>query len=276
MNQGRVLHWFALLVALGAAIVFLGLLTDTIREGLPHLTWQFLTTAPDERRGGGGIAPEIVNTVVMVGGALLVTAPLGLVVAIYQAEWQGRVHDGGVIDQVRATWLSVPSVVVGFIVYRVAVAWWHWPLSLATGGLALAVMNWPVMVTVSISALKRVPHAYREASLALGATRFDTVRRVVLPAALAELIDGWGWALARLAGESAALIITAGINVSAHWSVWGPGETLAVYIWYVRTEGVGADAGGVAAATALTLMMFIAVTLWLSGRLADWRRRAGH
>ncbi|MCY0879006.1 MAG: ABC transporter permease subunit [Firmicutes bacterium] len=275
MRRGRLLHHLAFFVMLGAVLVMAGLLLDVVREGLPHLTWQFLTSAPKERGEGGGIGPEIVNTIVMVGGAMIVTAPLGLLVGMSQVEWRPPHAVVSVFDQVRATWLSIPSVVLGFLVYRVAIAWWHWPLSVVTGVLALCVMNWPMMVSVAVTALRNVPATYREASWALGATRSQTVRRVVLPAALGELINGWGWAMARLAGESAALIMTAGLNVSTHWSAWGPGETLAVYIWYVRTEGYGARGSGVAAATALTLMLLIALILWVSGRLSDWRQHPG-
>lgn len=264
MRRGGVLHHLALLLALLALAVFLVILLSLLREGLPSLTWHFLVNGPHMR--AGGIGPEILNTGLMVGITLAVTAPLGLIVAVFQREYGRRSTQE--IDRLRATLLSAPTIVAALVVYRVAVGWWHWPVSILTGCLALSVINWPFMVTVANQALGSVPDSYREASWALGATRFETVMRVVLPASLKAFIDGVGLAAARLAGESAALIVTAGVNISQHWSLWGPGETLAVHIWYIRTEGIGVSRDAEAAATGVTLMVFISVVLWISGRLA--------
>ncbi len=264
MGRGRRLYGLsAVLAALGLA-GFALVLGSLLKSGLPILTWHFLTSS-----GPGGIGPEILNTAVLCAIALVVTVPLGLMVAVYQGEYlrrrSRRVRE---LDHLRATLMSAPTIVVALVIYRVAVGWWHWPVSLMTGALALAVINWPFMVAVSRSALASVPDSYREASLALGASRFETVIKVVIPAALGNLIEGIGMSLARLAGESAALIVTAGVNVSQHWSLWGPGETLAVHIWYIRTEGLVSGRDAEAAATGLTLMIGISVVLWLASRAA--------
>lgn len=264
MGRGRILHQMAWLLAVVAAAGFALVLGSLLREGYPDLTWHFIVSWP----GAGGVFPELLNTAVLVGFTLIVSTPLGLGVAVYQREYRRRPARS--LNQIRSTWLSAPTIVVGLVVYRIAVGWWHWPVSLLTGCLALVVINWPFIVTMSSEALNGVPDTYREASLALGATRFDTVTRVVIRASLGRLIEGLGMAAARVAGESAALIVTAGVNVSRHWGVWAPGETLAVHIWYIRTEGLMAHRDAAAAATGLVLMIFITVVLWLSRRVARW------
>ena len=268
MKRGMVWHRVAAVLFAIAAAGFALILGSVLWAGLPDLTWHFLASWPNERTGGGGILPELINTGVMVGLTLVITAPVGLAVAVYRREY--RMRRAATLNHLRATLLSAPTIVVGLVVYRVAVGWWHWPVSLLTGCLALAVINWPFMVTVAGEALEGVPQGYREASLALGASRWQTIRRVVIPASLAQLVEGLGMAAARLAGESAALIVTAGVNVSRHWSFWAPGETLAVHIWYIRTEGLVLNRDAAAAATGVTLMVLIAVVLWLSRRIARW------
>jgi phosphate transport system permease protein len=264
------LHAVALVMAVVTAALFGLIMVSLVRQGLPSLTWQFVTGAPNERTGGGGIGPELVNTAFLVGVTWAITAPLGVLAAIFMREYGFRRKPKVVrpLDHLRTTLLSAPTIVVALVVYRVAVGWWHWPVSLLTGCLTLAVINWPFMLTVAEQALASIPQSYREASLGLGATRFETAVRVVIPAALGPLIEGWGLAVARLAGESAALVVTAGVNVSRHFSLWGPGETLAVHIWYIRTEGVAANRDAQAAATGIILMLLITALVWFSARLA--------
>ncbi len=246
--------------------VFLAIVASLIQEGLPAISWRFLTGWSTSE----SIGPELLNTLVMVGMTLIVTIPLGLMTAIYQEEYHYNPAKKRVatLSRVRATLLSAPTIVVALVVYRIAVGWWHWPVSVLTGVLTLSVINWPFLATLSAQALRGVPDSYRQASLALGASRLQTTRGVVLPAALGFLVEGWGLAFARLAGESAALIVTAGVNVSRHWSLFGPGETLAVHIWYIRTEGVSLNRGAEAAATGVVLMALIAVVVWAFGRLS--------
>ena len=272
MKRGTWIHKAAQALTVVVGLIFLVIIGSLVREGLPAFTWRFLVGGAH----GGNIGPELFNTAFMVGGTLAVTAPLGLIAAAVQTEYaRGRVRrPARSFDRLRATLLGAPSIVVALVVYRVAVEWWHWPVSVLTGMLALAVLNWPLMLTLANRALSRVPDGYREASLALGATRLETVLKVVIPAALSELIDGWGIAFARLAGESAALIATAGVTTSSRWSLWGPGETLAVHIWYVRTQGAAMTRDSQAAASGLVLMVMITAAVWLAGRVAGWVGRA--
>lgn len=265
MKRGNRVHALAAGLGLLTAGFFVLILGSLVKDGLPSITWHFLIGGV----GQGGIGPELWNTVFMSGGALLVSAPLGLLTAIYLREYlHRRSLLAREMSRLEATMLSAPTIVIALIVYRIAVGWWHWPISVLTGVVALTVINWPFTTALSRLALDSVPDSYREASLALGASRFATVVRVVVPAALGVFIDGWGLSFARLAGESAAIIVTAGVNVTRHWSIFGPGATLAVHIWTLRTEGVGLDRDGAAAATGVVLLVLISAVIWVAGRLA--------
>lgn len=252
-----------------AALWLTAIIGSLLMTGLSHVNWTFLTAFPQES-GAGGIMPELVNSLVMVGLAMLVSGPLALGAAIYRREYIQSPRWGRWWDRYRQVFLSVPSVVVGLFIYQVAIDWWRWPVSVMTGTLALIWINWPWAVTVADEAIRQVADSYRDASLALGANRVQMLRTVVLPVAMPNLIQAAGMAAARLLGESAALIMTAGVNVSPHFSLWGPGETLAVHLWYIRSEGLMPNRDALAAATGIVLLGLIGVLLWSSRRIARW------
>lgn len=272
-GRGTMLHRVAVLLTGLTLLVLLAMVADLVVSGLPVLSWRFVLNAPRELEVNGGVGPEILNTLTMVFLALAFTLPLALAAAILRVEYGESRGWRREFDRVTRTFLSVPSVVMGLVVYRLLVAGLGWPLSVITGTVALALFNWPFMVVVAQDALQGVPDAIREGSLALGATRFQTLVRAVMPAAMPTLVDGAGMALARLMGESAALVFTAGVNVSAHWGLLAPGETLAVHVWYIRTEGIMADAPQQAAATGVVLLALVFFALWSSQRVAGWLRQ---
>ncbi len=262
-------HRAALAGSLLVGIMFLGIIADLVWQSLGVLSWHFLWSPPSEM-GRGGIGPEVRNTLVMVGAASLISLPLGLAGAVFRVEYSGAPLFVKVFDRVRFTFLSLPTIVVGLLVYQWVIVGLGWPLSIRSGIVALVVMNWPFVVNVGIEALEGVPDTCREGSLALGATRSQTLRRIVFPTALPALVAGLGAATARLLGESAALIFTAGMNVAVHWS-WGmPGETLAVHLWYLRTESLAPYANAEAAGTGVVLLAVVALVLYLTQKIAHW------
>ncbi|PSR28518.1 MAG: phosphate ABC transporter permease [Sulfobacillus thermosulfidooxidans] len=268
-RQGRT--WHTLLTIMGAmAIGFLLLvIIPLIVQGAPRLTPKFLFLRPQEL-GGGGIAPEVINTLAMVGISQGISLPLALLIAIYRVEYD---HYSPLIrwfDQGLQILLSLPTIVIGLIVVDVAIVHWHWPVSVQSGIVALTLINWPFAISVLITVLRRIPGSWREGSWALGASRWQTIWYLILPVALADMIEQVGLAVARLMGETAALIYTAGLNVGNHFALSAPGETLAVHLWYVRTEGLMPDAGQEAAATGVVLLVVVFVVLWASQKLAQW------
>ena len=261
MKSGKHLQRLASLATLAAVVTLLWVIIALCREGLMHWHWWVLWRRPRELRAGGGLGPELINTLSMVALAECLSLPLGLATAIWlgDAKLPRRVRDG--LDGFFISFQSIPAIVVGLVAFEVLVGYFHWPLSVATGTLALAVLNVPQVVVFSRQAMAAVPDAWREGSLALGATALETVWRMVLPASLLALVDQLGLSFARLAGESALLIFTAGLNVGPHWGWFQPGETLAVRLWQVRTEGLMPDRAALAAETGMVLLAITALAL---------------
>lgn len=245
---------------------------DLVWQGLGHLSWHFLSAPPREAASGGGIGPELLNSLAMVGMAEVISWPLAWAAAIWRVDYAVAGWQRQAFDTVTLAFQSLPGIVLALVLFSALVVAWGWPLSVATGAVALAVFNWPVAAVLCQEAMANVSEAWREGSLALGATRFQTLTRIVIPAALPELATGFGLSLARLSGETALLLFTAGVNVGPHWGWWQPGESLAVHLWYVRTEGLMPDREVVAAATGTVLLAWVAVAVlggrWLSRRLA--------
>ncbi len=267
--RGQTWHRLALVGAVLVFTLFIAMIGDLVWQSLGVLSWHFLWSPPSEM-GHGGIGPELLNTLVMVGIAALISLPLGLAGAIFRVEYRGAPGFLKVFDRVRFTFLSLPTIVIGLLVYQWVVVELGWPLSIRSGIVALVVMNWPFVVNIGIEALSGVPDTSREASMALGATSSQTLMRIVFPSALPALIAGLGVSTARLLGESAALIFTAGINVAVHWSWSMPGETLAVHLWYLRTESLAPHANAEAAATGVVLLGLVALVLYLTQKIAHW------
>lgn len=212
-RQGRQSFMFALLrlaaginVAAPAAVcAFL------VWNGGPALSWVFLTEAPRKMMTEGGVWPCIVGTFLLSCGALSLAFPLGVASAVYLNEYGGR---GTFIRWLRlgiSNLAGVPSVVFGLFGLAFFVTFLGMGVSLLAGVLTLAVLTLPVIINTTEEALRQVPDAWREASLALGATRSQTIGRVVLPAAVPGMLTGAILGLARAAGETAAIMFTAAV-----------------------------------------------------------------
>lgn len=268
------LTWLIWVVAVAGAALLASVVLEVLTSGWPLLSWHFVTAGPRALTAGGGVGPLVFNTVYMVGGGLLLSVPLGLLAAIHRTEYGG----GRWIEELATLLSALPSVVVGLALFTLLVAVAHWPFSRLAGMLALGAINLPWVAAAGIPVLRQVADARREASLALGASVWTTVWRVVVPEALPALVSALAVGGARLLGEAAALIYTAGANTPAQftWSLWAPGATLAVHLWQVRTEGLMPDANQVAAATGLVLLGLMGAVLLVGGGLAHWLgRRAG-
>jgi len=193
------------IAALVSVCVFLAL------HGQPAFSWEFLTEPPRRMMTAGGIWPCIIGTVYLSLGAILVSFPLGAAAAVYLHEYAGRSRVAGVIRLGVNNLAGVPSVVFGLFGLAFFVTWCGFGVSILSGVLTLAVLTLPVIIGTAEEALRQVPDTYREASLALGAAKWQTVARVVLPAALPGMLTGAILGVARAAGETAAIMFTAAV-----------------------------------------------------------------
>ena len=252
--------WLTGFFIIALLAVFLGYI---LIKGLPVLSWNFIFGRSSDITAGGGVGAQFFNTFYILFLSLLVAAPIAIGAGIYLAEYSGR---GRLADTIRLSvecLASVPSIVLGLFGMIVFINIMGFGISLGVGAMTLALMNLPVIVRVTEEALKTVPKEYRDASLALGAPKWQTISRVVLPSAMPGIITGITLTAGRAVGETAILIFTAGTTVSRSipdFSLSAGGETLAVHMWYVMAIGLVPDridkANGTAALLILMILLF--------------------
>lgn len=246
-----------------------------VRDHLPR----FLIVLPSETTAGGGVGPEIFNTIYLAILSTLVTTPIGVGAAVYLARFA---QSKGLRTTARIaldTLASLPSIVYGLFGFLVFVVLMHAGYSLAAGAGVLALLNLPLVVAISEEAIRHVPRDLEDASLALGATRTQTVLRVTLPYAWPGILSAVVLSIGRVFAESAPLIMTAGTTISRA-TAFSPdptrgGETLAVHLWYVNSSGLSPDKDAVSAGTAAVLVILVALMNVLATRLARYGGAAG-
>ncbi len=245
------------------------------RNHLPR----FLVTLPSETTAGGGVGPEIFNTIYFAVLSTAVTLPIGVGAAIYLARFARSRRFVGALRTALDTLASLPSIVYGLFGFLVFVVEMKAGYSLLAGAFVLALLNLPLMVGVTEESLRAVPHELEDASLALGATSVETVRHITLPYAWPGILSALVLSVGRVFAESAPLIMTAGTTISrsSAYSL-NPlrgGETLAVHLWYVNSAGLSPDKVAVSAGTAAVLVALIALTNMLAARLARYGGASG-
>lgn len=265
--------WFAGLLIL---IILAAFLIRIFGQGLKYIDWQFLTGKPRAILPGGGVGPQLFNTFYITGLSLLFSLPIGLGAGIYMAEYAKKNRFTDMIRLSVEALASVPSIVLGLFGMILFVQAMGWSFTILGGALALALLNLPVLVRVTEESVRAVPQIYREGSLALGATRWQTISRTILPTALPGIVTGITLVAGRAIGETAVLIYTAGVSVSRHlpdFDVMAAGETLAVRIWSVKSEGLVPDAERIAAgSSALLLLVVLAFNLLLTVPVHYWAK----
>lgn len=253
-------------------VILTSLILYILLRGLPHVSWDFLTSKSSSYKAGGGIGIQLYNSFFLLVVTLLISVPLSTGAGIYLAEYAKKGPLTNFIRTCIEILSSLPSVVVGLFAYLIFVVQFEYGFSILSGALALTVFNLPQMTRNVEDSLRHVHHTQREAGLALGLSRWETVLHVVIPEALPGIVTGIVLASGRIFGEAAALIYTAGQSAPAlDWSNWNPlsvtspisifrqSETLAVHIWKVNSEGTIPDATQVSAGSAAILLVFILI-----------------
>ncbi|MFO0612403.1 MAG: phosphate ABC transporter permease PstA [Polyangiaceae bacterium] len=265
MRSRRITVVASIAVVLGASVL--------ARDHLPR----FLITLPSETKAGGGIGPEIFNTMYFAVLSTAVSLPIGVGAAVYIARFARKGPWVGAIRVALSTLASVPSIVYGLFGFLVFVVLMKAGYSLFAGAFVLALLNLPLVVSLSEEAIRSVPRELEEASYALGATRVQTVVRVTLPHAWPGILSATVLSIGRVFAESAPLIMTAGTTISRvnayALDPFRGGETLAVHLWYVNSAGLAPDRAEVSAGTAAVLILLVTLTNAIAHRLS--KRVAG-
>lgn len=264
--------WILYTIAAIIVTILASLILFILVRGLPHVNWSFLTGRSSSYQAGGGIGIQLYNSFFLLIITLIISIPLSMGAGIYLAEYAKAGPLTNFIRTCIEILSSLPSVVVGLFGYLIFVVQFQYGFSIISGALALTVFNLPMMTRNVEDSLNTVHHTQREAGLALGISRWETVVHVVIPEALPGIVTGIVLASGRIFGEAAALIYTAGqsappldwsnwniLSVTSPISIFRQAETLAVHIWKVNSEGTIPDGTRVSAGSAAVLLIFILI-----------------
>lgn len=207
--RDAITRWAMRIVTYFIVAVVAYIIIDIVIKGIPALNWEFLTAMP--RRGGreGGILPVILGTLLLVAGTIVAALPLGMASAIYLSEYARQNRFTKIIRLAIVTLAGVPSIVFGLFGLGLFVIFLGFGTSAIAGSLTLACMVLPTIIVASEEAMRAVPQGLREASLALGATRWQTICSNVLPYSISGMITGSILSIGRAAGETAPILFTA-------------------------------------------------------------------
>ena len=241
------------LAAATTAALTLFLVGYVLTQGIPNLSWHFISTKPSYLSGNIGILPDILNTLYIVIATLMIVLPLGVGAAVYLTEYATNKKLVSVIEYAAEALAGIPSIIyglVGMLIFSNSLG-----TSLMSGALTLVIMNLPTIMRNTQESLKTVPQSYREGAFGLGAGKWRVVRTVVLPGCVDGVITGCILSVGRILGESAALLFTAGFAHSLNsffdgLSNAGATLTVALYV-YAKEQGEF----GVAFAIAAILMV---------------------
>jgi phosphate transport system permease protein len=243
MNRKKItqnIGFGSLFLCIGIAVFFLGtILYFILVRGFRIISWEFLTAVPKEAMTAGGVGPAIVGTLYLVIGAILFALPLGVACAIYLTEYSPKSFVVNIIRMSINNLAGVPSVVFGLFGLGIFVKFFGFGVSALSGCLTLGILVLPQIISAAQEALLAVPQSYREASLAVGATHWQTIKNIVIPAASPGILTGVILSIGRVAGETAPILFTAATFYTRGFpkSLFSEVMALPYHIYALMTEG---------------------------------------
>ncbi len=203
------INWFILLISTGIVCAILGIvLFDIFSKGLSSVSWHFISQFPTNGMTKGGILPAIIGTLMLTMITTLFAVPFGVSCAIYLNEYSKPSILTNIIRASIRNLSGIPSIIYGLFGLALFVQAMQLGTSVLSAGLTLGLLSLPYIITTTEEALKQIPNSMREATLALGATQFETIKDVVLPKALSGILTGVILTLSRAAGETAPILFT--------------------------------------------------------------------
>jgi len=244
-----------------AIVILVVIIGYILMKGLPVVNLNFLLSSPVDEGRSGGIFPMIVSTFYVTFVAIAVAAPLGVLAAVYLSEYAGENLLVRLIRFASETLASIPSIVFGLFGFTFFVVFLHFGWCVLSGGLTLAFMALPTIIRTSEVSIDSVSNAYREGSLALGASKWQTVYRVVLPAALPGITTGIILGMARAIEETAAILYTVGASFTVPISPFDSAMPLPLYLYTLATDNISLqNAFGTAAVLVILILIITVVT----------------
>jgi len=237
-SQNIFLGFIYFCAGLTLLFLFLIIFFMTVR-GIRVISWEFITSVPKKAMTEGGIAPAIVGTFYLTLGSIIIALPLGLSCAIYLCEYSHRNFVVNIIEASIKNLAGVPSIIFGLFGLAIFVKFFNFGVSILSGCLTLSIMILPGIISASQEALNSVPQSLREASFALGATQWQTIKKIVLPSALKGILTGVILNIGRAAGETAPILFTAATFYKRGYpdSIFSEVMALPYHIYALVTEG---------------------------------------
>lgn len=268
----QIAFWIFRVLGILVIVILFWILGFIIYNGIGVISWEFLSTSPTEGMTSGGILPAIVGTVYLVIGSMIFALPLGIMSAIYTNEYAGNSWVVKFIRVMTNNLGGIPSIVFGLFGMVLFVNTLGFGDSILSGSLTLGLLVLPLIIRTTEEALRAVPNSYRTGSLALGATKLQTIRKVVLPAALPNITTGVILSIGRVSGETAPILFT----VAAYFlpklpnSILDQAMALPYHLYVIATSGTDIEASRpIAYGTALVLISIVL----LMNLLATFLRR---
>lgn len=268
------------IISAGVLLIIIWMLYSILKNGITKVNFKFLTTVPDEIEEGGGIGTVLFNAFYVLILSLTISVPIGVGAGICLAEYAPKNKITEFIRMSVEALASVPSIVFGLFGMALFVDYFQIGLTILGASVALAFLNLPVITRVTEESISAVSQELREGAYAMGATKFQCIRTVILPTALSGIITGISLVAGRAFGESAVIILAGGTSTSGNlldFNLFSPGETLAVHLWYVQSEAIVPDAREIAeksAAVLISVVLMINILLKLPVKIRQRRMGA--
>lgn len=233
--------------------VLLWIIFYIVINGISVLNWNFVFSSTD------GIYPMIVTTFYLVVVSLLIALPIGIITALYLNEYSVNNKSVRLLRLAIETLAGIPSILFGLFGLLVFSRMAGFGQSIIAGALTLSIMILPIIIRTTEESLKTIPLSFREGSLALGTTKWQTILHVVLPSALPGILTASILAIGRVVGEAAPVLLTVGIAKNLPKSIFQSGRTLTIHLYYLTKEAIHEDDFQIAFATAAILVLFVIV-----------------
>lgn len=261
-NKDKLIYamfWLSGLIIVGILVSIIGYV---IIRGISSINLDFILQAPRHAGEEGGISTTIIGTLYLTLLALLIAVPVGVGAAIYLEEYaHSRSKFAYIVNLTAETLAGIPSIIFGLFGFVFLVIFLNLGWSILSGGITLAIMILPTITRTAQEAVLTLPQEYRENSLALGASKWQTIQKVILPFALPGIVTGIILSVGRAVGETAALILTAGSSLGMPLSVFDPARTMSVHLYMLAMEGISLDR---AFGTAFLVVVLIIIINYLA------------
>jgi phosphate transport system permease protein len=257
-NSQRIAFYVITACALVVVLPILYIIGYIVYNGASAINWEFLTQLPHNGMKAGGIKPAIIGTLLLTIGTGIVAVPIGVGASIYLSEYAGDTTMTRAIRIAIINLAGIPSVVYGLFGLGLFVIFLNFGTSILAGSLTLGIMTLPIIISTSEEALRAVPQSFRLVSMSMGGTRWQTIRKVVLPQALPGIITGIILGLERAAGETAPILFT----VAAFFlprlpkSIFDQTMALPYHLYVISTQVPGMPIQ-IQYGTALVLLIFV-------------------